>query len=119
MYCMLINLTPHTINLHTGLGVASIPSDGEARASEETTETVTLGWDQFGDCGMSQDVPLSVKRYGSVTGLPDPRQHVLYIVSTLVQQACPHRTDLVSPDQVIRDAGGRVVGCRGVYRLQP
>ena len=118
MYCMLMNYTPHTIHLQTPLGMAAIRSDGEARVSEEVSEVITLGWDEYGDCGMSQSVPLAVKRYGAVSGLPEPRQHVLYIVSTLVQLACPHRSDLVSPDQVIRDAGGRVIGCKGVYRLQ-
>lgn len=117
MYCVLLNYTPHPINLHTGLGVATIESLGEARASELTVDTITIGWDQYGDCGMSQDVPLSSKKYGAVSGLPEPREGVLYIVSTLIQQALPNRVDLVSPDQIIRDPAGRVIGCKGFYRL--
>lgn len=117
MYCILLNYTPHPIHLTTPLGRATIESLGEARATEITTETITLGWDQFGDCGMTQHVPLARKRYGNVTGLPAPQKDVLYIVSTLVQQACPERSDLVSPDLVERDAEGRVTGCRGFYRL--
>jgi hypothetical protein len=116
-YCILLNYTPHPVRLHTGLGESTIESQGEARAAEITSDTITLGWDQYGDCGMSQDVPLAIKRYGDVTGLPEPQEHVLYIVSTLVQQALPQRSDLVSPDRVIRDEQGRVTGCRGFYRL--
>jgi hypothetical protein len=114
----LANYTPHPIHLHTAHGSMTLESLGEARAAEITTiETETIKWDPFADGGMVDVLPLATKRYGDVTGLPAPRMQVLYIVSTLVQQACPERTDLVSPDQVIRDESGRVIGCKGLYRL--
>lgn len=114
---VLLNYTPHTIHLHAGPGVQSIESLGVARAAEIVTSSTELPTDPFGDGGMVVNVPLAQKRYGSVTGLPDPKPDTLYIVSTLIQQACPGRTDLVSPDDAIRDSGGRVTGCKGFYRL--
>lgn len=117
MSTILLNYTPHTIHLHAGPGVQTIPSSGEARAAEIALSSVALPTDPFGDGGMVVDVPLALKRYGDVTGLPLPRADTLYIVSTLVQQACPDRADLVSPDLVIRDSAGRVTGCKGLYRL--
>lgn len=117
MSYVLLNYTPHTINLHAGPGVQPIESLGEARAAEITTLSTDLPTDPFGDCGMCVHVPLAHKRYGDVTGLPESRPDTLYIVSTLIQQACPERSDLVSPDGIIRDDAGRVIGCRGFYRL--
>lgn len=117
MSYVLLNYTPHTVHLHTGLGVQPIQSLGEARAAEITTLSTDLPFDPFGDGGMCEHVPLANKRYGDVTGLPEPKVQTLYIVSTLIQQACPERTDLVSPDGIIRDDSGRVIGCKGFYRL--
>lgn len=117
MSYVLLNYTPHTIHLHVGPGIQSIFSLGEARATEIETLSTDLPTDPFGDGGMCVHVPIAHKRYGDVTGLPDPKPDTLYIVSTLIQQACPGRADLVSPDGIIRDEQGRVTGCRGFYRL--
>ena len=94
MSTILLNYTPHTIHLHAGPGVQTIPSSGEARAAEIALSSVALPTDPFGDGGMVVDVPLALKCYGDVTGLPLPRA-----------------------DLVIRDSAGRVTGCKGLYRL--
>jgi hypothetical protein len=117
MSYVLLNYTPHSIHLHAGPGVQTVESLGEARAAEISTLESEIPTDPFGDGGMCVHVPIAHKRYGDVTGLPAPRPDHLYIVSTLIQQACPERADLVSPDGVIRDASGRVTGCTGFYRL--
>lgn len=117
MSYVLLNYTPHTVHLHAGPGVMPYESLGEARATEITTLSAEFPTDPFGDGGMCVHVPLASKRYGDVTGLPEPKPDTLYIVSTLIQQACPDRADLVSPDGIIRDPLGRVTGCKGFYRL--
>jgi len=117
----IINLTPHAIHVHigtpdTGIAIATIPSDGEARCEEIIIDESILAWDQFGDSGMRQNIPLRIKGYGKVIGLPEPRDGVLYCVSTLVAQQVV-RDDLVTVDQVVRDDQGRIIGCRGFARL--
>lgn len=47
--------------------------------------------------------------------LPDPRDHVLYVVSLPVRLGRPGRRDLVSPGQLIRDENGQPVGCIGLH----
>lgn len=120
MHAYLINLTPHTIHLHQTSGAFENPvtfkSDGVARASEIVEVEPDLHWCVFGDCGMHDHIPLVRKRYGSVEGLPEPRQSVAYIVSQVVADACPDRDDLLVPHDMVRDDAGRVVGCRGFSR---
>jgi hypothetical protein len=110
----LVNLTPHTIHLHTphsGEPLA-LESRGEARCAEIVDDRNPIQFDYFGDSGMHMDVPLVAKRWGAVTGLPEAKPHTLYIVSTVVQSACPERPDLIAPHDIVRDGQGRVIGCR-------
>jgi hypothetical protein len=37
---------------------------------------------------------------------------VFYIVSSLVAAACPERTDLLVPGNAVRDADGKIIGCK-------
>lgn len=54
--------------------------------------------------------------YGEVTGLPEYEEGVYYVVSAMVRQALPHRKDLLSPGQLIRNEAGQPVGCLGLVR---
>jgi hypothetical protein len=42
---------------------------------------------------------------------------VYYIVSRIVAEALPERTDLLFPDGIIRDADGTPIGCTGLASL--
>lgn len=117
MSIVIRNYTPHTVHLHTDLGVSSLRSDGIARCSEVETRTEIVQWDPHGDGGMQLSVPLVTKSWGEVSGLPEPSRGTLYIVSSVVQAALPNRTDLVSPHDIMRDADGVVVGCRALARV--
>lgn len=99
-----VNLTPHAVNYKdpvTGQSLKFLPSGQVAR--------VEIHENHF-------DVPsigLKVKRktYGSVTGLPEPGDGIIYIVSSLVLQRLPARTDIIAPETVRtarRDFSGRV-----------
>lgn len=59
-------------------------------------------------------MPLSRTSYGAVEGLPEPKAGVIYIVSALVRAAVPGRLDVASPGELVRDAAGAVVGCKGL-----
>lgn len=52
--------------------------------------------------------------FGEVTGLPDHEEGVYLLVSTMVREALPLRSDLVSPGQLLRDDDGNVIGCLGL-----
>ena len=101
----LVNLTPHavTIVLPSGDTVTLPPSGTVARCST-SSEVV----------GEVNGIPVSRVSYGEVVGLPEMTPYTRFVVSGLVRSAVPHRGDVFSPGDLVRDAGGNVVGCRGL-----
>lgn len=96
-----INLTPHAVVLNDG---TVFPPSGEvARVSTTYTEFDTVG--------------VASVKFGEPVGLPAPKEDTLFIVSGLLKQACPTRTDLVSPatghPACRRDAEGRILSVPG------
>lgn len=53
---------------------------------------------------------------GTPEGLPAVEPGTTLVVSRLIVDACPERTDLVSPGEAIRDADGKIVGADGFSR---
>ena len=109
-----VNYTPHTVTLLRADGSVHMRMDsrGVARATEQVTSLPDLTWDPFGDSGMTDALPRVSKSFGEIAGLPEPMDNVNYIVSQIVFDALPNRTDLLVPSGVVRDTAGQVVGCR-------
>lgn len=99
------NLTPHTINLlsTTGEPVLTLQSEGIARCAVSQV----LVREESG-------VALFTQRFGAVDGLPEEEEGTILIVSLLVRQALPDRSDLASPGELVRDSAGNPVGCKGL-----
>ena len=97
-----INLTPHTINITNGAAYAA--SGQVARVGSTHTP-----FDENG---------LACIEWGEVTGLPEPQEGVIYIVSALVAQAAK-RSDVVSPasghPDVVR-VNGQIISVPGFIR---
>lgn len=106
------NLTPHAVVLLTVDGdPVTIRSAGPAprvQIHREIGGTISTASGTF-------HVRRTV-RTSDVTDLPVQRPQVVLIVSRIVAEACPHRDDLVFPDDAIRDAGGTIVGARALGR---
>ena len=99
----ILNFTPHNLNVVDINGVTQqLPSVGVARSA---TSTKTL--DPINGFGVV------ATEFLDVTGLPSQQDGVFYVVSRLVLSACPDRTDLLCPGELIRDSAGNVVGCKG------
>ena len=96
---MIVNLTPHPINLPTG----EFRSKGLARV-QQTTEFI----------GKFDEIDLTRSTFGEVTGLPPQSNGVLYVVSAMVRLALPNRIDLASPSLIVRNDNGLIVGCNGL-----
>ncbi len=108
----LINLTPHTITVHSPDGsTATLPSEGLARVPDVRGEP-----DADGVATLCLDV-------GAVTGLPRQADGVSYVVSLLTAMSLDAgmmgRDDLLVAGPAIRDDAGRIVGCKGLSRLAP
>lgn len=99
----IINLTPHAITC--ALTGRTFPASGSvARVSSTTTPA-----------GDIDGIPTFVTAYGDVTGLPDAQDGVFLLVSGMVFGASTRR-DLIAPGDLVRDANGQPVGCKGFNR---
>jgi hypothetical protein len=103
----IVNCTPHPITLLgvDGEMVAEIQPSGIVPRATKTTETVA-----HVEINGNQ-IPVIVPKFGGVSNLPEPEEGTMFIVSLIVQQACPERTDLLIVEDVVRD-GSVIVGCK-------
>lgn len=113
----LVNRTPHAVRLLRQDGTplcdlppASVPA--RCREIRHGAGTLALGDSARGDG--EAVVPLVRVGFADVTGLPAPSPNTWHIVSRLVADALPHRTDLLVPHDVTRDADGQITGCRAL-----
>jgi len=105
----MINLTPHEVKIFDDQNniIATFPPSGQvARVSVKRQKV-----------GEVNGIPIYANKFGEVQNLPPPQPDTVYIVSILVLQACPQRSDLVAPDTTpagaIRDEQGKIIGVRG------
>jgi len=109
-----INLTPHPIQIWDSdknviVYQATKPS---ARCTEE-----------FEEIGIIEDendnwIRIGELSYNQVYNLPEPQENTFYIVSVLVAQSCPDRTDLLVPYDLVRNENGSITGCRSLVRIK-
>ena len=106
----LINLTPHAITLldpTTKEVISVIPASGtEARVTEAREIT-----------GNRWGVPITAVKYGDVTGLPDWKHKVSYLVSFMVAQKKPTRPDLFFVGPLVRNEKGEIIGTTGLSQF--
>ncbi|MDI9385875.1 MAG: hypothetical protein QM518_16415 [Verrucomicrobiota bacterium] len=105
------NFTPHRV-------LTYLPESGPAvdlpqRGNVRLTETFTPG-PRF-----PNGLACTHVDYGTASGLPEPAQGVVYLVSQLVVSAFPDRTDLAFPAGLERDNDGTIVGFRILARPAP
>lgn len=105
----LVNYTPHAELVYRpeGRDHLTLPQVGNARCSEQYEVSGSFP---------GTDLPCTVMRYGEVSGLPDPRPGVVFVVSQLVVNALPDRLDLAFPAGLVRDAQGSIIGFRHLAR---
>jgi hypothetical protein len=101
----LINLTPHALTVFDADNnpITFPKCDNPARVTVSSEVVYALG-----------SIEVSTAIYGDVYNLPESKPDTYYIVSMLVRQALPERTDLLSPGELVRDEGGNAIGCRGL-----
>lgn len=107
------NLTPHAIHVlgEDSQVVLTLPASGVvARAATSRSCVGTVDVD-----GVA--VPVNATSFGEVTGLPDPQPGVAFVVSTITAQAVRDRDDVFIVDDSVRDADGRIIGCRALARV--
>lgn len=105
---MIINLTPHDITITNGTRTLTVKPSGLARC-EETSEEIKVVEDW---------IPVFKTTYGKISGLPEPKENTIYVVSARVAQALKEtnseRTDVMIPAKTLRDSEGNIIGCTGL-----
>ncbi len=101
---MLMNLTGHPLNFPS-LGTIIEPESFVAKVQQEHTLIAMHG-----------EIPLFDISYPSITGLPEPKKGVLYVVSApvlnAVREMYPERTDVAATFKPIKSAvNGKTIGC--------
>lgn len=99
---MLMNLTPHQINIVSQHGIYNIPPSGIVARCKQQEKFIG---------GLENDIPVTKIVVGEVQDLLASEPGITYIVSHIILQNCPERCDLVKPEQIVRAADGRVIGC--------
>ncbi len=102
------NYTPHPITLLVGKGLLAegitFQPAGPAPRLEPSREPL----------GEILGIPVVRTTLGKPVGLPTPEEGVVFVVSALVAEACPERTDLAYPGEAVRDSDGVIIGARGL-----
>ena len=111
----IVNLTPHPLIVvdEEGRELLSVAPSGTPLRLKETrrgSRTIAVG-----------EVAVEIEEVSYAepsTALPEPREGVLYFVSMLTALSLRDREDLVFPLGVVRDADGRILGCRSFGRIR-
>lgn len=102
----IINCTPHAVTVVDAEGKILRIIESNGSPIRLASSTVPAG--EF------DGVPLTRTEFGEPVNLPDPQEGTVYIVSQLVKNAIPGRSDLVVPAEVLRDDKGQIIGCRSL-----
>jgi hypothetical protein len=101
------NLTPHPLTLVGENGTLTVPPSGiGARLAVTRTALLPITVDGI-------ELAVSLPVMGDVAYLPPAEDGVILVVSAMVAGEV-NRPDVMSPGELIRDAGGNVVGARGL-----
>lgn len=115
----IVNLTPHPFTLyHNGQPVMELPKAAQpARVAVERDLVKQFSIRRLG--GGYQTVSVYASTFGDIQHLPEPEDGVVYVASRIVATAASEqgRTDVLCPDETVRDPEGRIVGCRSLARV--
>lgn len=102
------NCTPHNIIMfrENGSTIVFAPESEPARCVATTVKI-----------GVIDGITITKTTFGETTGLPPYNPNCYCIVSRLVAEANPQRTDLLIVNETVRDAEGRIVGCKSLSTL--
>ena len=100
------NCTPHTVTIIKGKeNIIYMPIYPTPRLSTETIKV-----------GEIDDIPITYTDFGEVQDLPDAVQGTYLIVSRMVLSALPNRSDLLVPNELVRNDKGQIIGCRSLAK---
>lgn len=114
MPAKIINMTPHQINIFNeeNQPIAVYPSSGTIRLETSKQLIHTEGLSEI------VDTYKVIRSQVNKDLLPKQKPNTFYIVSSMVQEAHPERTDFIAPNTsadaagAVRDDKGNIIGVR-------
>ncbi len=118
---MIINMTPHPVNIVTVTGeeILTIPPSGKTIRLETVTtrvmkiDGVEITRTVFGKPEVIVTKPENIDARVP-REMPEQADNVYYIVSQIIKSALPGRADLLVPAEIVRNETGQIVGCRSL-----
>lgn len=110
---IIINLTPHKINImdEEGNVIKVFESAGVARATQKDVEI-----------GMLEGIPIIETTFGEPVDLPEYSQGTYYIVSALTAKAASlsgrSTRDLLLTGKTVRNSSGQIIGCQALAKYR-
>ncbi len=108
---MLVNCTPHRLVIvgEDDRTLVTLPPSG-------SVARVAVTWEAVGLLEGLPSLPIYRTATGPLVGLPGPEPDVLYVCSLVAAQAAwaAGRRDVLAPGDLVRNAEGQPVGCRGL-----
>lgn len=105
----IVNLTPHAVSF--------INADGATVLTVEPSGTIARVGSRTVQIGTLNGLPVTQTEFGEVQDLPEQKDGTVYLVSSLVAQRVPERSDVFIPAESVRDSAGRIIGCRSLGRI--
>ena len=102
----IINCTPHDVNVLAFGESQTFPKCEVPPRLTQKTERVDV----------IMGIVISETSFGEVKDLPKETEGIKLIVSRMVLAACPTRTDLLVPNELIRDENGQIRGCKSLAK---
>lgn len=105
----IVNLTPHAITIEKadGTRITIPPTAPAARVTQQNYIMADV-----------DGIPVSAVVWGEVENVPAPADNTVYVVSAMVAQRLPERSDVLAPDtgaSAIRESGN-IVAVRGFVK---
>ena len=110
---IIINLTPHKINImdEEGNVIKVFESEGVARAAQNDVQI-----------GMLEGIPIIETTFGKPVDLPEYDQGTYYIVSALTAKAASlsgrNTQDLLLTGKTVRNSDGQIIGCQALAKYK-
>jgi hypothetical protein len=106
-----VNLTPHIVKVYRGQKIIRTfwPTSPSARIAVDVNLIDVI-----------DDIPIYTRGPSKTINLPKPRKNTIYIVSSIVLNANPKRTDLVSPESAflgVKNKQNQIIGVSGFQTI--
>ena len=117
-----INLTEHVVRVYKTQNVDDLIAAYPPVAKGDEARVVTTATPTQPVRDGEQFIPVVVREFGEVKGLPAPAPNTVYLVSSIVLAQVKHRTDVFAPDtgpdSGVRGTRGNIVGVTRFTRDQ-